>query len=281
MKNEKGATTIAAVILVIITLILVTISLYSFITKKNDFYSSLDIIDSLDTLTIIEEKIDFYLQNALYWSIIESYHNFSENSYYILDSCENCEEKIFCAINPDLEKNFENSIKENLKENFKYFSFEYMDNKDDKTKNIVFNLQKLKEYILKEKFILKCEEINCTISLDNFELSEEGYEKDKIIYLIKRNKNISITLTEEDLFLEDFRTIEKKSKECVKNNSDILSIKKCLSEEIKYFNVDVVEKNCGDENKKYYLLNLESKKLFFINNELKKIKMKFILKENT
>ncbi len=256
MKNKKGST-ISAAVLVIFALLIVGFLIFSFINSRNRFQTF--IFTGLANNPSYQNADAFksYLFYIAYNVLIEQYNEMTINNKFIDAGCGND----FCKLDPGLNNVFLDSLKqkfENLDEDA------MSDNVGDFNYNIKY----------KEEFNFDIKDTKFT-----YDYPEEDTSK------IKKGGELEIIYTPEFLFdisfndlkLNSFDEIWKAVNYCDKKASSEL-MQECLKANLNYFNVEVKDND-------YFDVKLISEKRFLIkeNNgySLKNIEMNFKLKKQS
>jgi hypothetical protein len=252
MLNKNKKATVHVPLIVFMTLILVITSLFFFSYNTNKFEARISDARVVEVSYSIYDSGEFYINKVGEKSLVESYFEIvNENDY--TKGKKNSEGYVeFSGLSNDLDKKIENSVEAKFKENFN-------------------------EYELENPFIIKIKE---SINAGNFRVLNEN---DKLSIVVSKLEftfssnnvkvvyfpEISSKLDLKKIGLNSFSEIYAAKEKCKKE----VLIKGCFEKELVNFDVSVLEKG---SNEKYFLVNIKSKKEFFVNNEFKKIELSFV-----
>ncbi len=257
MKNKK-AISLPITILVILVLVLVGFTLFSMISGtgglKKGLVTPAYIFESVSSQ---EEQLGFYSKQILELAFVKTYYGFaSGNRDEFIEFIQNWQKIGFSYDVNYFKSEFEKELIENINEinnKIDIANFEEFSEIKNKIKEGDFNIN-LDDAISQAKFSTQ---MDLSIDLD----------KDLGIGIVY-DPVILAGISAEELKLHSFQEIFDKIKMC-KGEENINDIKNCFR--LKHFNVDVGQK---DNN---FNIKLTSKKKFLIDNELKKIELRFEL----
>ena len=234
--NKKGVY-IGSVIFVIMTILLVVATLFSFLTSTSKVEAEVYDVVFLDTAYSQEKEMNYLLLQELENAVIESYDEILLNKEYIGGGIVKTNSEGYVEFR-DIESNLDSLFKNKIKNKLHYNSFEV-----EKKENIFL------VSIAGEKIIKNSSKIN-----------------------ISYKPILSSEINLNSLGLNSFKEIYEFKEKCIYESS-IKEIKNCYNSNrnlISYFDLEIPEKT------NYIVMTLTSKKEFLINNQLQKISFSFV-----
>lgn len=289
---------ISIVLLVLMTLALMGATLLIFLLSgKID--KKISDAKFLEATYAIENKIDFYLADAIEMAVAKAYKEVAEEQAFVGRGCSTLPEKIdviekeFCRVDSNINVVFKEKITSYFKDNIKALELP-----DSET-----ILNGMKNNVEQNKFSIEFDGKNAVLNVKDISINSQFTKKKtiKIFWIIPAGEEITtligvnykpdiMTETElSDLELSDFETIYQKAAECAKQNSlsscddaekekKTEGFKTCINEKLAGFVTDA-EARCNVFGvNAYYLTAIKSKKEFLIDKSFETIGIKFLMK---
>lgn len=257
IKNKRGD--MSVILITLMTVLLCTASIFIFITsskKANAEISDVSVFSKLDEQKNIAE---FYIKDAGEKAVISVYKEIIDNKeFYSSPLISNSNGDVeFKGLNSEINKNFIDKFDTIFKNNFMSYGFteEYLKN--------------LNEIVYDGKFSRDFNGNFFSVSMSGVEFNEQS-GKINISYL----PTLSAKFNLEEIGVSSFDEIYRTKEDC-KTHETAELIKRCFENDLANFDAEVLEKT-DSAGKKYFLVNLETKKEFFINGKFEKIKFGFV-----
>lgn len=278
--NKKAD--IATTLLVLMTLVLVGATLFSFVSGKKIDKRMVD-ARFIENLYLKEEQFRFYMRELGERALVESYTDTAKaasltNFEYLADE-----------LNEKMKGKFTEELEEERREYPQHIV------PSDIIEMILGKIDNNQFDVTLSDEILKIETKHIFQDLASIEKPitfKILYEPKEILHQIaisyQPKINIKFNLTEEGL--HSFAEIIDKRNDCKAKLQESLQsqeglsleernslLRDCLAENLKNFNVQVILKKYKEEEKEYPFVTLTSKKLFFIDGEFKQVETGFFV----
>jgi len=256
-KNKKGDMPIVLLVMLVLTVVLA--ALFSFATDSGTTSFQISNARAVDINYAELNFVEFYIKDAGKKAAVKSYKDLIESGVYTGKPVYNSNGEVeFNNLGLDLNEKLEEKFKENFKSEIASYDFE---------KSYLIDLKKI---VAEDKFSVNYNE-------DIFEISINGLKFDNLF------EQIEVVYVPEILMEFDYGKIGVDSfeevytgKEKCKSGLSVEDIKICIGNEVKDFNVDVIEKT-DFNGEKYTFVSLNSKNEFLIENKFENIRFGFAL----
>ena len=253
--NKKADFPVVA--LVLLTLLTVSVALYSFYSNSNKVKA--DVLDAkiAEVLDMQEKQIEFYIDKEGKTALAKTYDSFVNEGVIFLEKRN--DKFVLGSIDPNWKDRFAVKFKENFQKEFEKYNFEEED-----------YLWRFKGLVTRGSFSIFVKEDRVEFYTDKFILNEvelkqgssgEGAEKAvEVKYVPKISKEFIFNRN----WINSFKELEE-FRECFKNKET-----NC---DLKLFNFNIETSKIGVED----YIKLSSKREFLIDDMYKRIEFGFIV----
>ncbi len=265
LKNKKGITSPAMVLMVLLTLLLISFSLYNFVTSEK-VYLKIKKAGEINEVYYKESIARFYLMQAAESALIESYSEVLSSRDYIEGQIYPNEDIEFSKLKKEIDSAFAGRVSEKIKEKFSETDFEEEYLKD------------LKEKIINGKFKIEKNKDVVKLKIDSIDISSDSNAKKEIA--VSYYPYIEITLRLSRVGLADFYdiyTAKEGCKEQANSEDTVEKTESCFRDSLENFDIHAIEKAHPVTSEKYILVRLETKKEYLVDGEFRKISTEFVI----
>jgi len=257
IKNKRGD--MAVVLVVFLTLLITSVSLFVFVTSSNKINAKISDAGIVNNVQIKENEAEFYIKETAEDSVVDSYTEIIQNENYIEQpAIYNSEKEVeFKDLNSGADEELNKKFNEKFKGDFENYEFEKE------------HLKKLKDVISKDGFSALFNGQAFQLNINAFEMNDSS-AKVNVSYTPKIFLEINLTR----IGLDSFNKIYLSKEEC-KTGQTAEAMKTCFEDNLRNFNVEVVEKT-NSANEKYFLVKLKSKKTFLTETGFENLEFSFV-----
>jgi len=254
--NKRADVPLAVAILVIATMAITSIAMYSFFMSAGKTQGVVLGVGFVDDVNLKELAINFYVQQAGERAFVKTYKEIADNGDYLELPAIKDSGGIykFAGARKDIDELFKEKFYDNFKNEFAIMEFDEDYLEKDFRKNLLFN-----------KFVFTnfSDENGLKIIIEGMGIEEGSDAGDvKVVYSPK----ISAGFNFEKLGLHSFKYLEIVKDECILNPG-IMTFEECLNFYLFNFNAKVSDEDA---------VSVESKKTFLIGGKFEKIRFSFI-----
>lgn len=255
MLGKRG--NVQVTVFILLAILLMGFTIFKFATTSKIVEEKIGGAEVMESFYSDEEQINFYFQETGERAAIKAYKEFASEGWYA-DGMQFVDGNVvFENLNPGFRENFIIAFEEKFKEEFAKYKFE----------NSYY--QRVSEYLQKGDLIA---ELDASGNILKFKMAAPQ------MIVITNNElrgsysfEIKNKIRLDEIGLESFEKI-KDAKDSCKNEGDVVKIKDCISNKIKNF------ESSGRESNGYYLIDLQSKKEFFIDGNKERVEFNFAMR---
>ena len=246
LKNKKGD--FAVTLVVILSLALVGIALYSFNTSNRVFTSTINNPNILDEVYLQKDTGEFYLQNSMQNMYIKTFYDCVREDFCFAVSEKNKEGILVFDKVWNEEEKFNEKFKENLGTELGRYNSEIL-----KIENV--------------KLSFSDNDNDISGQIENIDLKADIVDENVDSLSYKTNFDSSINVNE--LGLNSIKEISKAWELC-KDINGLEEKQKCYENKLGNFNAEIATEekldNAGNKKKNYDKIILTSKKSYFLSD---------------